>query len=284
MARSIDTINQQILDAKNAQPLLAGLNSTSKVSIWGLVIYIVAVAINFLEQIMDLFRIEMQGIADKAAPGSVRWVQWQVLKFQYSATNAQFLVLNTVDFTINYAPVNLALQIITQCSVATDINKVVNIKVAKQNPPVALVFAETSALTEYLNEKGFAGVQYSVTSASGDFFYIQADIFVDGQYTTTAKANIITALNNFMATLPFDGYVKVSSIETTILNVNGVKDVVIKSLAVRPNASSFGGGAALVTASTVILRTTTTFSGYLIAESTTGNGFLDGTNLNIIQA
>jgi hypothetical protein len=288
MARSIDVINQQILDTKALQTPLNGLTSTSKVSIWGVFIYIIAVCINLFEQLLDIFRIEMQGISDKVAPGSIRWMQAQIFKFQYSATTAQILQLNLTDFTIGYASVNAALQIITQCSVATDVNKNVNIKVAKSNgaippSPIALVAGtELLALTEYVKQKGFAGVQYTVISVSADLLYIQASVNMDGQYSLTGKINIIAALNNYMATLPFDGVIKASAIETAILNVTGVKDVVISSLSIRPAGASFIVGTALITASTVVNRSTATFSGYLAAENTTGNGFADTGNISIV--
>jgi hypothetical protein len=50
MARSIATIKQQIINAKNADPILSEkLTSTSQTAIWNLWAYITAVAINLHE-------------------------------------------------------------------------------------------------------------------------------------------------------------------------------------------------------------------------------------------
>lgn len=54
MARSIGEIQEQILAAKDAHPELQSLNSPSKVAIWRLWVYIVAVAHWTLESIMDI--------------------------------------------------------------------------------------------------------------------------------------------------------------------------------------------------------------------------------------
>ena len=126
MARDISLIQQQMLDAIAADTTLGPLlTSTSKRAIYRLITFIVAVAINMLEQILDLFSAEVESVAAKAAPASASWLQDQILKFQYSATNPQIVQL--INFAPQYPSVDASLRIVSRCSVTTDLSNNVTV-------------------------------------------------------------------------------------------------------------------------------------------------------------
>lgn len=59
MARTVEQIQNEILKAKETEASLNGLNSTSKVAIWRLWVYITAFVIWTLEKIFDEYKKEV---------------------------------------------------------------------------------------------------------------------------------------------------------------------------------------------------------------------------------
>ncbi len=268
MARQIATIQNTIITQVQATPELAQANSTSNRAIWRLWTFIVATAVNILEQLMDTFTGTMNTLAAQAVPGTPAWVQAQVFKFQYSTvTPYQVQLLNLIP---TYSVIDPTSQIITRCSVKTDLAGNVNIKVAKQNPPIALITAELNALQSYMNTVGYAGINYNVISLNPDQIMIAANIYYKGQYNAVIAGNVTTAITAFLASLPFDGSLRISDLEIAIKNVVGVNDVVLTGVRVRRDVDVFAAGTDLVLGSQTISRLYSSVAGYLVAETTSG--------------
>lgn len=273
MARTIAEIQAQ-MDAEQAlQAGLSGLNSPSQVAIYTLWKYIMSASIFLEETLWDTFKVELEAISNSTPAGTEGWVYDQALKFQYSATVPQIVEL--VDFVPGYNIVDEDLQIITRASVATLPNKVVSVKVAKNDPPEALAVAELNSLVSYFDDIGFAGVQFGISSTASDKLYLDAEIFYDGQYSATISATVITAINDFLSTIPFDGDVRVLSLTDAIQEVAGVKDVIITDMAMRADATAFGSKTYLVQAKATIFNKYPTFAGYIVEETTGGETFTD---------
>lgn len=274
MSRTIDEIQSGIIADVGTN--IPSLNSTSKFAIWRLWTRVIASAINLLENIMDVFKAGIEAIVATAAPGSPLWVQAKVTAFQYSATTPQVIQLvNTVPV---YPIVDPTLQIITRCSVKTDLSNNVLVKVAQQEPPIALDSGMLASLQSYLNTIGIAGVTYSVSSGNADKLFIDANIYFNGQYRATISSDVITAINNYLETFDnvnFDGTLFVSSLETVIRNVTGVSDVVLNNVSARADTTSFGSGTSLVLSSQLISRSWATVAGYIVGETTSGSTLAD---------
>jgi hypothetical protein len=280
MARSINTIQQSIIDSlvTNMQTIGVAIDPTtwSKRNIMRLWTFIVAAAIGYLEQLIDAFKSSVEATAAKAIPATPAWIQAQILKFQYDAVTPQ--VVQLVNLVPQYPIVDPTKQIVTRCSVKTDLSYIVKIKVAKQNPPIALASAEKDALQSYMNTIGIAGVAYAIISESADQIYIAANIYFKGQYSTVIQANVIGAINNFLSTfnnINFDGTIKMSDIEGVIRNVEGVNDVVLIQVRVRRDSDTFDTGSDLIANQQIISRFWNSFAGYLISETTTGKTLTD---------
>jgi hypothetical protein len=277
MARTIAVIAQTMIDAKTAESNLNGLTSTSQTSTWRLWIFIVATAINILEQFQDVFRTEMEALSSALKPGTPQWVQDRTFKFQYDATTPQ--VVTIVDATIVYPVENDALKIVTRCSVNTGANKVVNIKVAKNTSPtntapIALSAPEASALLSYWGLIGFAGITYNIINKDADKIGIVADIYYNGQYSSTIQADTILALNNYLASIPFDGNVSVLGIEDALQNVLGISDFKLNTLSGRADVTPFASRVKFYDlATSVNLRKYQTNAGYCVEETTAGQDF-----------
>src|SRR5438128_8747559 len=84
MARTIAEIQTQIINQVQADPVLAAeLTSTSKVAIWRLWTYVVAVCFWTLEKSFDAFRIETDEKLAALKPHSLRWYALKAKAFQY---------------------------------------------------------------------------------------------------------------------------------------------------------------------------------------------------------
>jgi hypothetical protein len=274
MARQISEIQQQMLDNIAADSVLSTLlTSTSKRAIFRLFTYIVAVAINALEQLIDIFTADVEAVAAAAAPATPAWLQAQVFKFQYSATNPQ--VIQLIDFAPAYPTVDETLRIITRCSVTTNLSNSVILKVATGEPPAALSSPQLAALQGYVAQIGIAGVVYSVISQQPDKLYVQANVYYQGQYSAVIKADVVQAIENFLASIPFNGQVKITDIEDAITAVEGVTDVVLVNVLARADGTAFASGSYLVQNQQTVSRLWGTVAGYMIGETTTGSTLND---------
>lgn len=274
MARQISEIQQQMLDNIAADSVLSPLlTSTSKRAIYRLFTYVVAVGINALEQLMDIFTADVEAVAAAAAPATPAWLQDQIFKFQYSATTPQ--VVQLINFAPAYPVIDETLQIITRCSVTTNLSNSVIIKVATGEPPAALSSPQLSALQSYVTQIGVAGVVYNVISQASDKLYVQANVYYQGQYSAVIKADVIAAIENFLAAIPFNGQVKITDLEDAITAVEGVTDVVLVNVRARANGTAFASGSYLVQNQQTISRLWGTVAGYMVGETTTGNTLND---------
>ena len=102
MARTIATIQNQIIANKNADTNLSGLTSPSMSAVWLAWSFICAVAINLFEQLLDVFKTDLESNLPGSALANGAWIQNQVLNvFQYDATTPQALIC---DKTTNFVP------------------------------------------------------------------------------------------------------------------------------------------------------------------------------------
>ena len=274
MARSIATI-VALLDAEQAaQTGLSGLNSPSTTAIFKLWKYIVATQMFLQETLWDIYKAALELTISKAAVGTSAWLQDKVLKFQYDATTPQVLSVGS-DFSVNYTTVDTTKQIITRAAVNRTAQRTVLVKVAKSDPPVALSGPELSSLNGYLDDICFAGVNYVATSLVSDKLYLKANVYYDGQYSSTISDAVISAVNVYLSALPFDGKIKLSAIVDSIQSVTGVNDVVLEDVAVRADATAFSSKTYMVQGNTTLIPLYQLAAGYIIEETTASNTFTD---------
>ncbi len=279
MARTVAEIQAQIIAEKNAQSDLAGLDSTSNRAIWRLWTFITATCIAILEQIMDLYQTNIEAVVARSAGASTLWVQDKLFKFQFDAADPQIIQL--IDTVPQYPVVDATKRIITACSVTTDINNVVNIKVAKSSPYEALTTNEKNAAQAYINTIGAAGITYNVTSLDADRLYIDADIYYQGQYSAVISDSVIATLNEYMQNLSivnFNGSLKMSDLEAVIRNVVGVNDVVLNNVRGRADSVVFAAGTDYILNTAIQNRLFSPVAGYMIQEDTATKTFADSLN------
>lgn len=280
MARTIETIQNEIKTAIRTYPSLDSYlfpeDGGSKVGVFNVIIYVVSAAIFTFESMIDVLQARIQGIADSAPSGNSKWVQRQILNFQYGD------VIQLVNFVPTYVPVDETHRIITRCSVKQLASGFLAIKVAKGTVPSLgpLSSPELAALKDYYygtattEGVGFAGVRTTFINLDPDRMRVQATVYFLGQYVqATVKTNVITAIDNFFATFSdtaFDGSVLMIKLVDAIQAVPGVSRVVLEDIKARQATVALGSATDID-----IQGVYTTVAGYLISEDTSGNTLND---------
>lgn len=281
-ARSISTIKQQMIDAKNADSNLSGLNSPSQTALWNLYFYVVAVCISLFEQLLVVFQNdELEPLITSVAPNTPLWLQNQMFLFQYSATDPQYI--NIVDYKPQYPTVDATLRIITACSVTTATTGLVTVKIAKSSPFVALASSELAAAKAYLAQITAAGINPLVLSANADELYISGTVYYDAQFPQSVVAANITAgvlayTQGLNAEGSLTGQTENSDIIAAIIACAGVKDFSPLNIWARVNTVTWLDGSVTkcINAGQINSRNYTTFAGYIIPTQTAGYTLTDG--------
>lgn len=182
MARTIDEINQGIVDATAADATLGTLlTSTSKVAMWRLKAWIVSVCMYVLETLFDLHKAEVQGIITAQKAHTLGWYETMMKAFQYG-----FQLVDEKDYydNTNVDPATLAASlIITQASAKENQDGSVRIKLAKTVAGVLgpLSGPELTAATSYASRIKDAGVRLIMTSQNADALKLILEIYYDAQ-------------------------------------------------------------------------------------------------------
>ena len=235
MARTIAAIYNQMTTDYAANAAAAGITinpaAWSMFNLQRLMFYTIAAAIAIFEQLQDAYKTQLETAIATSPSGHPQWLQSKIYAFQYDANTPQVIQLNTDNQTFCYPTPNTALCIVTRCSVITDTLNRVNIKVAKNTTSAPLDPQEISALQDYINTIGFAGITYTILSTPSDQLFIEADISYQGQYNKNiVLTNVTNAINACLAGIPFNGVLKISELAGAIKGAAGVNDLLLKNV------------------------------------------------------
>lgn len=276
MARTLEVIKAEIKTKIRTYPeldvYLFPEDGGSQVSVFNLIIFTVAASMYTLEVMIDILQSTIQGIADSAPAGNAKWLQRQILNFQYGD------VVTLTDFVPSYDPVDESARIITACSVKELGSGVVSIKVAKGTAPALgpLSGPELAALKDYYYGTsttegiGFAGVRANFVNLEADRMRVEATVYFLGQYIEAdVKADVIAAIDDFFATfqtIAFDGTVFMIKLVDAIQAVPGVSRVVLTDIKARQETVALGSATDID-----VQGYYTTVAGYIISEDTASN-------------
>jgi len=280
MARTLEAIKNEIKTEIRTYSSLDNYlfpeDGGSAVGVFNALIYVVAAAMFTFEVLIDSLQADIQEIADAAPSGNAKWVQRQILNFQYGD------VVTLTDFVPGYATVDEAARIVTRCSVKQLGSGVLAIKVAKGTAPslTPLSAPELTALEDYwygtstTEGVGFAGVRSTFINLDPDRMRVAATVYFRGQYVeATVKAAVIEAIDDFFATFAdeaFDGTVFIIKLVDAIQAVEGVSRVVLTDIKAREATVVLGSATSID-----LQGTYSTVAGYIISEDTGGNELTD---------
>lgn len=233
MARKLEDIQKEMLTAKANETSLNQLNSTSKVSIYGLWIYIVSFCIRTLENLFDVHRVDVEDRLLKLIPHTARWYRNKALAFQYG-----FDLLTDSDKFDNKGKTDEQIQTskIVKYSAVTEAEKESRliVKIAtEQGEKLSPVSAtQYDAFKAYIAEIKDAGVKITIINYLPDRLKLNLRIVRDalvldenGMNRQTAKFPVNDAIQEFMKELPFNGELSLQKLEEKLLAVDGVQDL-----------------------------------------------------------
>lgn len=227
MARSINQIQQQIIDVKQTDPTLSGYTwSDSKVAVWRLWTYVVAVCIWTLENLFDYHKSEIERIITTQKPHTLQWYVHKAKLFQLGET----LPDGSDSYTV--ASTDPLVTIIKHAA-AVELSNLVRIKVAKDNGGAleALTTVELAAFSGYMNRIKDAGVRLQLTSSNPDILQLILSVYYDPLVLTSAGTRIdgtsstpvLNAVNGFLANLPFNGVFVLNNLIGSLQAIDGVE-------------------------------------------------------------
>jgi hypothetical protein len=227
MARTIAQIQAAIIAAKEADSNLSGLTSTSRVAMWRLWTYIVAVCQWTLEVLYDQHKQEVKDIIALQRPHTRQWYAAKAKAYQHG--------MALPADSDAYAVIDESLQIVKQASpVETpDAVNAIRLKVAKEvgGDLGPLSTPELDGFKGYMALCKDAGVRLIVTSGVADDLRTQLMIYynplildaagarLDGTAATPVKDAIKSFLKN---DVPFDGLFLPNKLRDAMENVEGV--------------------------------------------------------------
>lgn len=283
MARSIETIFDEMIVEKEtfaslaglespvtpdtAQLLLTELTTASKVAIWRLMFFVIAVAIFVHENLFDIFKSDVEKRALEIVPATTRFYVIESLKFQLG-DELEF-INDRFQFADSTSPEAIAKQIIKQAS-ARDVNTIVTIKIAKDDGSGGLeklTLTEKTAFEAYLDRFKIAGTKTLVISDNPDLlkvaYTIQFDPLVmkpDGSLIEDGTFPVQIAIDDFIEGLDFDNIFRVQDLTDAIQAARGVVNAVADVIETKFGALEF---------SDILLVPTETFlpnAGYLVTD------------------
>lgn len=231
MARTIQEIQELIYQAKTQEPALNELNSTSKVAIWRLWVYIIAVAIWSLEKIFDLHRADIDKRLAELKPHTARWYRSKALAFQYG-----FDLLPDSDTFNNTGHTEEQIEaskIVKYSAVVESPNEgrlIVKIAGEQGEQLQPITDAQKQAFEAYLQEIKDAGVRLSVVNYQPDILHLQMKIVYDplvidsnGQSIIHATKPVETAIKEYLKRLPFNGELVLAHLIDELQQAEGVR-------------------------------------------------------------
>ena len=231
IARTIQEIQTLILQAKAQEPALNELNSTSKVAIWRLWVYIIAVAIWSLEKLFDQHRADIDKRLAELKPHTARWYRSKALAFQYG-----FDLLPDSDKFNNQGHTEEAIEaskIVKYSAVIESKNEgrlIVKIATEQGEQLQPITDAQKQAFEAYLQEIKDAGVRLSVVNYQPDVLHLQMKIIYDplvldsnGQSIIHATKPVEETIKSYLKRLPFNGELVLAHLIDVLQQAEGVK-------------------------------------------------------------
>jgi hypothetical protein len=230
MARTITEIQDDIISRVTGTAELSTLNSSSRVAVWRLWTYIVAVSIWALENLFDLHKTEVTNLINEKAPHSLRWYANKAKDFQYGSELAY-----EVDYYDNTALTEdqVAEQKIIAFSAVVEQAKGLRLKVARivDGDLNALTAQQLESFETYMNRIKDAGITpLVVESLPPDNLKLELIIYYnplvlgnDGSRLDGTNPDPVgNRIRDYLKNLPFNGTLVLAYLVDALQQVDGV--------------------------------------------------------------
>jgi len=251
MARSIETIYGDIITYIELDPGLQDLNSSSKVAVFRLFAYIVAVAISVNELVFDTHKTEVDGLLFNQKSGRLSWYRYMALNFQYG-----FDLVTDKDYYDNTGVSTEIIEdskIIKYCAVVEpDDESRILIKIAKKEGDNLTNFTDpdqVEAVEAFFEEIKYPG-KITIVNYEADRLFLNIQIKRDalvlndeGMSKLEGNYPVQEAIEAFMLEVGFNGELSMSFLIAKIKSVPGVLDATLLSAQTtwyQPTLDGFG--------------------------------------------
>ncbi|MFL0089917.1 nucleotidyltransferase [Tenacibaculum maritimum] len=251
MDKIVEEYQNKMIVVKENEPSLSELTSTSKVSIWRQLLFIVATCMVDLRTYFTAHREYVDKRLANQKAGTLPWYRSMTLAFQYGFDliegTDKFENNNATEEEINaskiikYAAVNEGE---VNGSVVVKIATETNGKLSPIQPEVVL------ALKEYFKEIKWVWDDLVIINHLADKLFLNIRIYRDplvlnaeGMSILKGNKPVEQAIQEFMKELPFDGELILQNLIDKLQKVDGVKIahlVEAKSSSLNPNTSEHG--------------------------------------------
>ncbi len=211
----------------NYETTTAALDSGSKVGIWRLWLYVVALGTWTLEKFFDTFQAEVDAKLRYSSAGTAPWFVFKSKAFQYGDP-----LLVNADYVPYYAVLDPTKQIVKYAAAVAG-NRLLQLRVSKQvsGAPAPLSNDELASFNAYINNIKPAGLPVTVVSRTRDALTANVEVHYNALYSATiVEADCRAAVSAYLNSLPFNGIVEVQEVIDAIQAVNGVQDVKLLQL------------------------------------------------------
>lgn len=230
MARTITEIQDDIISRVAGTAELSALNSSSRVAVWRLWTYIVAVSIWALENLFDLHKTEVTNLINEKAPHSLRWYANKAKDFQYGSELAY-----EEDYYDNstLSDDQVAEQKIIAFSAVVEQSKGLRLKVARivDGDLNALTAQQLESFETYMNRIKDAGITpLVVESLPPDNLKLELIIYYnplvlgsDGSRLDGTNPDPVgNRIRDYLKNLPFNGTLVLAYLVDALQQVDGV--------------------------------------------------------------
>lgn len=223
--RTIDEIFKSMVERKKQMRELDVLTDASAVSIWRLLLYIVAVAINTVEKLFDTHKEEVEAMIKELVPGRAEWYAHKATEF----LKDELLPEGEDEYdTAMLTDEEIAAKKVVKYAVAYEDRAMANltIKIAgERDGDLAPLDDDTETqIKGYLEAVKYAGVKINLINRNADDFACELNVWYNPMLTVTAVRDACTeAVEGYLKGLPFNGEYSNMSLVDVLQKVDGVK-------------------------------------------------------------
>jgi hypothetical protein len=226
--------------ADSFQDMLTNLTSSSKVAVWRLIFYVVAVAIWVHEGIVYDKAAEVDAALTQRMSTNARWMQSEILAFQFGDP----LIWNGEKYV--YPAIDATKQVVQRCAVVT-LGQEVTFKVAQltSGKPAPLSTAQLTALRAYVTQMFPPGYYFYITRDADDL-KLELKVYVDQLliYVNEADPNdvlngslladpstfpVLDAIAAHIELLDWNGVLNLTKLTDSVQHATGVIDPILLS-------------------------------------------------------
>lgn len=229
MARTIAEIHDALIAEKQLTPELATLTSNSRVAVWRLWLYVVAVAIHLHESMFDAHKAEVLDIISKMKPHTKKWYAQKAVAYQHGQD-----LVDDADYYDNSALTDEEVEEskVVAYAAVVEVENGLRIKAASLvgNDLAPLSAEQMDGFVEYMGRIKDAGVKLLITSGVADSLRLKLQVYynplvlnsngerLDGGGSTPIQ----DAVKQYLKNLPFNGVFVLAYLVDQLQQLEGV--------------------------------------------------------------